>query len=174
MNQHNKTTRFFAAILITGGILGIFSAALLGAYFLNAQGWPILLLVAGGIALFAWAIFTGFRLWQGTPYGRRWGIILFASQIPIIALYPTPQYQWFTGIQFSPILQLGDSFIKGGIEIGAGTYLFAIAQFCANITYPNTGGTASIIGVNIFAIIAVLLLIRANKSFKSTPLCDAT
>jgi len=105
MYQHNKTTRFFAAALMIGGIAGFVIVALLAMKVPFMHFWLILFLF---FAAFMWAIYTGFRLWQGTPYGRKWAVILFASQIPVI-LIPGLHYQWSTGAKLVPLLYWLDS-----------------------------------------------------------------
>jgi hypothetical protein len=156
--QHNRTTRFFAAMLIGGGAIGMAIVAIIG-FQLVQQSWLLIVPMAGLAAVFAWAAFTGVRLWQGTPYGRKWAPILFASQIPVLAI-PGLKYQWFTGANFGPAIQFGSGSTEAGFSanIGAnGDFLF------------GPGVTECVFGINLFAIIALVLLVRSNNAFKPTP-----
>lgn len=157
MGQYNKTTRFYAAMLVIGGVLGIAIAAIMGIQLVN-QSWPLIFPMAGLAALFAWTAFTGMRLWKGTPYGHKWATILFASQIPVLAL-PGFKYKWFTGAHFGPALQFGN----GSSKITFGANVGANSQF-----FVGTGVSEFAIGVNLFAVIALILLVRSNNSFKPT------
>lgn len=102
MHQANKTTRFFAAMLVVGGALGIVLVGVAGLQLVR-QSFLLAIPMFGLVDLFAWAAFTGVRLWQGTDYGRRWAPILFAAQIPTLVV-PGLTYQWFTGAEFGPAL----------------------------------------------------------------------
>jgi len=162
VNHYNKTTRFFAAMLVIGGVLGIAIVAIIGGQLIK-QHWLLAFPMGGLAALFAWAAFTGSRLWQGTPYGRKWATILFASQIPVLAL-PGIKYQWFTGAHFGPLLQFGNGSTRAefGVNVGANGEFFI-----------GTGVTEFAIGINLFAVFALLLLVRSNNSSKATPLRGA-
>ncbi|QEM81155.1 hypothetical protein [Halomonas binhaiensis] len=155
MNHYNKTTRFFAAMLVIGGIIGIAIAAILGVQLIR-QSWLLAFPMGGLAALFAWAVFTGLRLWQGTPYGRKWAAILFASQIPELTL-PGLKYQWYTGAHLSPTLQFGNG--SAGADFSAN--IGASGEFFIGAGVPEL-----VIGINLFAVLAVILLMRANHSFK--------
>jgi hypothetical protein len=60
--------RVLAFMLLLGGVLGIGVSLYMG------------------VLLFAGSMLTGFRLWRGRDSGRRWAIILFAMQIPILTV----------------------------------------------------------------------------------------
>ena len=159
MNQYNKITRFFAIVLVAGGIAGIVIFGIIGIRAIK-QSWVPILLIGVLIALFLWSVFTGFRLWQGTPYGRKWAIILFASQIPILSR-PGFEYRWYTGANFNLILRSVNNSVN--IDWGA-----AIGSGCG---FSIGAGVDTIeIGVNLFAVIALILLMHANNSFKLKPL----
>jgi hypothetical protein len=147
-----KIRRFFAAMLMLGGLAGV---ALFVYMFVKfyAQGAATLLILSLLFALFVWAIYVGWRLWQGTPFGRRWGVVAFATQIPVIAV-PGFQCQWFTGGQIAPIFSMQNGSINFNLSLNAG----------ANGTfYLGSGDVAIALGVNLFALAAVILLIRANR-----------
>lgn len=141
-------------MLVAGGSVGVAMVMILGLKLLP-QGWLLLVPLAGLAALFAWAAFTGIRLWQGTPYGRRWAPILFASQIPMFSLQGI-RYQWFTGVELSPTVQLG----TGSVPLGLSVNLGANGQF-----FFGDEAAELFIGLNLFAVVALVLLLRANSSF---------
>ncbi|MCL2714694.1 MAG: hypothetical protein FWD68_08985 [Alphaproteobacteria bacterium] len=170
MNQYNKTTRFFAAVLVIGGVVGVFNIAWViysgfGLRYFRPEGpdkngvelW--LIFFAG---MYIWALVTGLLSWQGTPYGRRWVLNLFASQIPAPIL-PILKFQWFTGAQCTVFLGEGTSWngsdiLNFVVSFGAG---FA-ARFCCG-RLDEYG-----IGVNLFALLAVVLLVAARKRLRAT------
>lgn len=156
MSKDTIIRRSFATILIVGGAFGLVIGGLAAAQVLGQDGMRAA--AAGAVALaFAWAAFTGLRLWQGTPYGRKWAPILFASQIPVIAL-PGIQYYWYTGAYIGGSIRFGDRLSGShiGAVFGAGSEFF----FGPDVT-------GFVIGINVFAIIALILLIHANESFQS-------
>ncbi|MGP1667656.1 MAG: hypothetical protein ACTS5I_17505 [Rhodanobacter sp.] len=156
MNQFNKTTRFFGAMLVGGGVVGVAMVMILSLK-LFPQGLLLLVPLAGLTALFAWAAFTGIRLWQGTPYGRRWAPVLFASQIPVFSLQGI-RYQWFTGAELSSTVQLGTD----GLPLGLSANMGANGQF-----FFGNEAVELFIGLNLFAVVALVLLLRANNAFKN-------
>ena len=92
----SKSAKALAALLILGGAVGIGIALLVG-YQLAQANWAYAGLMALLLALFAWSALTGIRLWRGDPRGWRWAVILFAAQIPVLAI-PGFAYEYFTGI----------------------------------------------------------------------------
>lgn len=151
MKQYNMTTRFFAAMLMLGGVVGFISTCIIGIPIIQQHSFLGLPMV-GLAALFVWSVFIGYRLWQGTPFGRKWATILFASQIPVLAL-PSIAFHWFTGLQLRLVMidRAGD--VTANVTLGAG-----------GAFYVGTGVTEFMIGINVFAVIALLLLRRANKA----------
>lgn len=93
----------------------------------------------------------------GTSYGRRWATIIFGSQVPLLAL-PGLTYQWFTGAFFGPVFLLGE----GNSQLTFSVTVGANGQF-----FVDGRGTAIVFGLNLFAVLAVILLVRANKASKS-------
>jgi hypothetical protein len=144
--------RFFAAMLMLGGVAGVAIFVYMFVQF-YAQGAATLLVLTLLFALFVWAIYVGWRLWQGTPYGRRWGVIAFATQIPVIAV-PGFQCQWFTGGQIAPtfVMQGGSINMNLALNVGAnGTF------------YLGSGDVAFALGANLFAVAAVIFLVRWKR-----------
>jgi hypothetical protein len=156
--QPRKCTRFFAVMLIAGGIIGVATTAALGLQPVGqsfTRAVPMLALMA----LFGWATYTGVSLWQGTAYGAKWAPIIFASQIPIL-IVPGATYQWFTGANFGPLLRLagGSTRIAFSLNLGASGRFFV-----------GTSALEIAIGINLFALVALLLLVRSNKVTNNAP-----
>lgn len=155
MHHYSNTTRFFAVILMLGGVVGVICAVFFGIQFFQQHSLLALPMVGLG-ALFVWAVFIGYRLWQGTPFGRKWATILFASQIPVLVL-PGITFQWFTGAQLRLVFLFGDH---------ANDLIF-VGTFGANGEfYVGNFTTEFMVGINFFAVIALLLLRRFNKKVK--------
>lgn len=144
--------RSFSAALIAGGITGAAMAAW-WAFRLAQQHSPGALFFVLFCCTYAWAILVGIRLWQGTAFGVRWVTILFVSQIPIIAL-PNFRYEWFTGGYLDATLTFARN--TTGLTFGA--------DLGANFRFFLGGSSAEVIvGANLFALIALILLLRANR-----------
>ena len=86
--------RVLAFMLLLGGVLGI-GVSLYMVVLLFRTQWVHSLIAAPLVLLFAGSILTGFRLWRGRDSGRRWAIILFAMQIPILTV-PGFSYEYYT------------------------------------------------------------------------------
>ncbi|MGH8212231.1 MAG: hypothetical protein ACREPP_03230 [Rhodanobacteraceae bacterium] len=153
--MRTKTERFFAVVLVVGGVVGIAIAIVFGMQLFK-QNWLLGCSMLLLLVLFAWVAFVGLRLWQGTPYGRRWAIILFATQIPVLAI-PGFRYQWFTGAEFAPTLSSGSGSMTLGVHFNMG----ANGDFFFGGTVPQM-----ILGINLFAILAVAMLVRSKRSIK--------
>ena len=52
---------------------------------------------AAFVVVFAWSSAVGLRLWRGDPRGTKWGIALYALQIPVLEIHGF-KYQYFTGV----------------------------------------------------------------------------
>lgn len=162
MNHFNTTTRCLAAALALGGIAGIVISVSLGAQ-LAQQSWPVAALMGVFLVVFVWASWTGWQLWQGTPYGRKWAIVAFASQIPVLAL-PGLSYHWFTGLYLGTIVHLGAGFPAATFAANVG----ASANF-----FAGQGASVFWLGINWFAVLAMVLLLRAQKAWRTVPAADA-
>jgi len=160
LSHHQWTTRIFALVLAIGGIIGI--AMVVEESWIGSGSSALARILAG--ALFAFALFTGFRLWKGTPFGRKWAAIVFASQIPVLSLTDL-NYDWFTGTQLIISISKGADAIRylnfslsgigGGFEFRIGEDL-----------------TEYIIGVNLFALVASILLLRAYRAFRRSKVAE--
>lgn len=159
MGSMSKTTRFFAATLVLGGAFGIAVGTWLAIQALS-QSWLYIFMVVPFVGLFVWSGYTGIRLWRGESYGHKWAPILFASQIPIVAT-PGPTVHWFTGAQFGPALKFAGNAFEATLSANVG----ANGQF-----FWASGSSQTILGINLFAAVALLCLVRSNNSFKPKPL----
>ncbi|HUF71540.1 MAG TPA: hypothetical protein VMR74_01445 [Gammaproteobacteria bacterium] len=151
----SKSAKALAVLLMLGGVVGI-GIALFAGYQLAQAHWAYGLLMALLLALFAWSALTGVRLWRDDPRGWKWAIILFAAQIPVLAI-PGLTYEYFTGIA---VKVLG-----GGVEgplsfgIGAGANIF-VGGAAPELAY----------GVNLVAVAALAWLLwrRPRPAVAST------
>ena len=164
MNKPTKTTRFLAATLAIGGIAGVANIAWLlylnfGVIYFGPAGVGVReFLLFSFAGLFVWAGVTGVLAWR-TPNGRKWAVIVFASQIPVFNL-PALKFWWLTGAQLLPYLALGSRSDFGTIatpqfywHIGAA---FSVRLF-------GTAADQYYIGLNLFAVLAVILLLPAKS-----------
>ena len=163
MNQHDRTTRVFAAVLAIGGIFGVVSIAKalywgIGETYFRPVGIGVgEFLLFGFAGLFVWTIDTGVAAWQGTPSGRRWAVILFASQIPVFNM-PAVKFWWTSGVSLVPYITLGADFrptanLNFSWLLGAS---YSVRLF-------GRATEQYFIGANLFAVLAVILLVRAWK-----------
>lgn len=149
--------RLFSAALVAGGITGV-AMAILWAVRLAQRHSPGALFFGLFCFTYAWAVFVGIRLWQGTAFGVRWATILFVSQIPIIAL-PNFRYEWFTGGYLGTTLRLSshNTRVSFGADLGA-NFQFFLSGISNEI----------VVGANLFALVALILLLQANGSHKAS------
>lgn len=159
MGNVNKIDRFFAAMLVVGGAFGIALGAWLAIQALS-RSLLYILVVMPFIGLFGWSLYTGIRLWRGDAYGRMWAPILFASQIPIVAT-PGPTVHWYTGAQFGPALTFAGEAFEASLSANVG----ANGQF-----FWASGGDQTVLGLNLFAVVACFFLVRSSNSLKENPL----
>lgn len=150
---YNLTTRFFAAVMIVGGILGL-AMTLLTSWATLARSWFTGAMTVIVAALFVWATAVGIGLWRGTPFGRRWAPVVFASQVPILAL-PIVHYHWFTGLTIGPVLAFG----------GGDTILNFLVRFGASARVQwLAGGDRVGVGLNLFALMAAAATFYTARS----------
>lgn len=137
--------RFFALVLIVGAVVGV---ALL-AYLMTKTGFgdaKVVGLFAGFCAMLCFTFAVGVWLWRGTPAGRRWAPILFATQVPIIQLTGF-SLSWFTSLLLGATLDLGDHTWNLNLQFGAGF------EF-----YIGAPAEHQLVGINAFALFAALWL----------------
>lgn len=151
----NFTTQFFAVVMMIGGVLGLV-LILLASGLTLARSWASGIMTVLMMILFVWATAVGVGLWRGTPFGRRWAPVVFATQIPVFAL-PVLNYYWFTGLTIGPVVAFGGSNIvlNLGMRIGAGAQVTLLP-----------GGDRYAIGVNLFSLAAAILIYRATRALE--------
>jgi hypothetical protein len=158
--------RLFAVVLLLGGAFGIVLSAAMALRFIHVH-WAFTLFFLVIAAAYAWNAFIGFRLWRGTPYGLKWAPIIFALQIPI-ADTPWFRYEWFTGAYVGLLLRI---FSNAASSSFGSTFAFEVgANYQFNFHIGNTvnNDNGIVIGANVFAIIAFVMLLRSNYSFNRT------
>ena len=141
--------RFFALLLIIGGVLGM-GLSIYMAYTYLQQHWIYLLLVLGLFVVFGWSALTGVRLWRDQPRGWKWAKILYAAQIPVLTV-PGLDYEYYTGIAIKLLGGEADNVFEFGLGASATLYL-------------DTGVTGLVYGVNLFAVIALIYLLSRARA----------
>lgn len=135
-------TRFFATMLVIGGVFGFCVFALFTLYgHMSLLGTPLL-------AAFAFGGLTGWRLWQGRSNAWRRSAMLYAFQIPVMAL-PGLVYDFYLGPAIN--FQWGDVDAHWAFAFGANAHILIGAV---------DGGSR--FGINLFALIAFLYLFLAQ------------
>lgn len=137
-----------AILLVAGGVLGMGIAIWLAIKAMG-EAWTYLIPCAGLLLLFFWTSLTGIRLWRNEARGWKWARWLFAAQIPLVTL-PGFTYRYFSGFHFSVIV--GDTPQNVAFGLGANANIFfgpAIKSW--------------MFGVNLFAVFALVVLIRASQ-----------
>ncbi|MDX1587373.1 MAG: hypothetical protein R3296_00410 [Oleiphilaceae bacterium] len=157
MDLSSLPSRFFAALLVTGGLLGAVDVLPLWIEGVR-ESWELSARAGIVAALYLLAVYTGLRLWQGTRQGRQWAVLIFASQIPVLAL-PGLSYQWSTGARIGTAVRENG---HGGFEAVYLETFGAVSEFGL-----HTGLTEPALGVNVFALIAFTVLKRSGPSMTS-------
>jgi len=145
-----KGVKFLAALLVLGGVFG---AGLVVFFVLTGQIG--LLQLSPVLALFGFAAFAGVRLWQGHARGWRWGLILYAMQIPILSTSGLV-YEFYVGPAIEVLAGSVDPHFK--LEFGAN------AQF-----YLGATGASSYSGLNLFALAAFCYLFSKRPRPSADP-----
>lgn len=142
----DAVSRFFAGVLVVGGLFGIGIMFTLGASLLE-QGWLNVLLLCLFVLLFGWAVWVGIALWQGSVYGRKWSCVVYALQIPMITL-PGLVLQWYTGAYLGPVWRFAtETTFIFSMEVGATAQFFIGSR----VSEPE-------LGINLFAVAALIML----------------
>ena len=149
---NNAADKFLALLLMVGGAVGI-AAALYVSPQLFRQHWLYGLLMAIFVLAFAWTALAGFRLWRGERRGWKWATILFAMQIPVLTV-PGMSYEFYTGLT----LKLMGGNADKTLEFGLGSNL----NF-----YLDTTITDLVYGINLFALLAAIILFRRRAHYAS-------
>ena len=153
----NATTRFFAVLMTVGGVLGL-ATTLLGSGLTLAHSWFAGIMTVLVTLLFVWSSAVGIGLWRGTRFGRRWAPVVFAAQVPILAL-PVLHFYWFTGLTIGTVIVFGAGDTLLDLILRAG----ATARFTL-----LPGGDRFGLGVNLFSLAAAVILYRTIRSLERT------
>ena len=144
-------TRFFAALLIVGGILGIGLTLVLGASVGTSKAFALAPLAV----LFAFGAHAGWRLWRSPETGWRRATLLYALQIPIVHMSGLV-YTFYMGVAINLMGGATDS--PFSLECGANAYFFLGAEV-----------EAASAGVNLFALLATAWLYLHRPQARSVP-----
>jgi hypothetical protein len=150
-----KPMRIVALLLILGGAFGVGLTIWLDANLLASSQLRILspaVAVAGVfICLFGWCVWTGIDLWRGRRQALKFAMILFALQIPMLAV-PGFSYHFYTGFMLRIAILTGGE-IDAGFKLGSSGFNLYIGS--------DVQGLA--IGVNLVALFLLIYLIRVAR-----------
>ncbi len=141
--------RVLAAILVVGGVAGIFVSIYLG-YQLFLRHWGLVVVGIVFCMVFAWTILTGIRLWHNERRGEMWAKVLYVAQVPIITV-PGFVYEYYTG--FSIAILGGHVEDNLRLRLGANLSVYVDSRI-DDVVY----------GLNLFALAAVIYLMRRKKA----------
>ena len=142
--------RALAFQLMLGGVLGIGVSLYMAALLFRTQ-WVHSLIAAPLVLLFAGSMLTGFRLWRGRDSGRRWAIILFAMQIPILTV-PGFSYEYYTAFSIKII----GGHVDKPVSISFGSN--------GNLQVLDSRVTDSAYGLNLFGLAATAYLFSRRRN----------
>lgn len=158
MKARTLVSRLLATALCLGGLVGIgFSVILLFAAFIKGSGIRevlAVLLSLGFLALFAWTMHVGMLLFTDKPKGWRMATLLYATQIPVLGT-SWIRYDWFTGINLDALLAHANATWDLGLNgrMGAASHLYIFG-----------GQSATYFGINLFALLACILLLKLSRT----------
>lgn len=145
-------TRIPAFLLIAGGLIGIGVCLWFGlpqAFDRPTAGAIVLIF----LFLYVMAVWKGIDLWRGRREGYRWGLWLFALQIPIVSM-PAVTYKFTAGLSAGLAL----IFHPDRLQLKIPFYLGS--SFKLNL---GGGQPPALIGFNAVAVMALLLLVESRK-----------
>lgn len=142
--------RLLAAALLVGGCFGI-GMLLANSATLLGQGGIVVVLAVGWVALFGAAAVAGIMLWRDAPGALGFALGLYVLQVPVLVSSPL-YWTWFTGINLAVRLSGAGRDVNLGIDAHFG----ASGQFFLGNSVPVAS-----FGVNLFALAAVVVLLRA-------------
>ncbi len=156
----SKGMKIISLLLILGGVFGMGIAIVIDARYIMSPGAKVFSpsVAIGGvfILLFGWAVWTGIDLWQGRSQALTWARILFAIQIPTIAV-PGFSYEFHVG--FIARLMVSSAFrINFGFNLGS-SFNFYIASSIEQFA----------VGINVFAVAVLIYLMRAERPAEVKP-----
>lgn len=144
-----NSIRTVAVLLIIGGALGIVLGFASLFLFNGAQlGWPSYLVQTVFLALFAYTTFLGVRLWKYDHRSLYKAIAILAAQIPVFSFHGIT-YQWYSAFALNVIG--GDVSSPISFRLGSGYLL-------------NFSSSTTVFGLNLMALIAVIVLFRERTN----------
>ena len=150
----SKGMKVISLLLMLGGIFGVGIAVLIDGRYLMSPGAkffsPSVAIAGVFILLFGWAVLTGIDLWLGRSEALTWARILFAIQIPTIAV-PGFSYEFHIGF----ILRF---IVRSGFRIGFDFNLGSSFNF-----YISPSIQQFALGINVFAVGVLIYLLRAAR-----------
>lgn len=161
MKTKNRQIRYLAILLIVGGGTGIFGIILnVWTDYSGLKKQPLLVYIeiAGAAAVYSWTILKGIDLWRSLARGYKWAKVLFIAQIPVITS-PLLKYAFYTGVGIDLVFGHVDSHFQ--IHLGSGFTL-----------YVDPSITKQVYGLNLVALIALVLLISTTRS-NASPAIDS-
>lgn len=144
--------RLLAAALLVGGCVGI-GMLVANAATLLGHGGIVVVLTVGWVALFGAAAVAGVMLWRDAPGAHGFALGLYALQVPVLVSSPL-YWTWFTGIQVAVQLAGAGSDFNLTLNLHFG----ASGQF-----FLGSRVAVAAFGVNLFALAAVVVLLRARR-----------
>jgi hypothetical protein len=145
--------RLIAFLLMAGGLLGLGLTGVLCV--LGPQVWLVSWPTAQVptvlyMLLYVCSIWAGLALWRGTPRGFRWAKVLLAAQIPNIRI-PGFNYEFQSpGITIRWLMGAAGHGINFHVGPSISIYVSPVVQ-------------GAIIGVNVFAIFALIYLMKVTS-----------
>ena len=149
--------RFLAAVLVMGGGLGVLFGVLL-TWSLASEDWQAVGLALSFAALFVWPLSVGVLLWQGNRRARLLAMVLFASQIPILQL-PWLSAHWFSGLSVALMFRPGVALSNDALSLSVGS---------GGELQWATAASQTGVGLNIFAVLALVMLLVLKTTCKTT------
>lgn len=130
------TRRAIAIVAIVGGLIGMFSAAMLIASLSSSLDR---ILVGGFLLIYAWGVWNGMRWLRRRTGGERAMLAFWLIQIPAIQS-PIASYFLACGLHLTASLQPSPLAVNGSFLFGS-TFNYSLGK----------AATPWVIGVNVFA-----------------------
>ena len=150
--KSSYVSKIIGVVLILGGLLGIAASVPAVIHFAHRHQVMRMLSAIVGIALFAWSIPTGVGVWRESARELKWAKILFALQVPVFSIGRLVyEYSNFLSLR----IMVGNTSRNFGGDIGSSSDFYQL---------PHSPGF--ILGINVFACIALLYLIGRSRQRK--------
>ncbi|AXK71260.1 hypothetical protein DWG18_02450 [Lysobacter sp. TY2-98] len=156
--------RVIGILGVGGGAIGIAAVTSVVAQQHNPIEWLFSLIFA---ALYAWGLWCGVRMLEGSPDAERKNLIFWLVQVPVFSS-PVLGYFFANGFHLTVSVQASPLNFNANFFLGS-TFTYSLLQ----------SDKPWILGVNLFALGVALWLVRVmrrlppNNSSKPTPLRGA-